>query len=84
MEQVSTKWVRVWLNNRDKKNIRAFSHVQSLTFGFADITSSEYVCFGVRAVKGDQSLYKLYQRTIKLTTQGGMLQGWIRAISEMG
>jgi hypothetical protein len=82
MEKFSAEWVRVWLRDRDNSKLHSWSNILTLTFGFVDFETSEYVFFGIREVKKDPGLYKLYKKLQKQKEPSPMLQGWLRAISQ--
>lgn len=86
MEKIPAEWVRVWLRNKDKSKLYPWSNVLTLTFGFVDFSTGEYVFFGIKEVRRDPGLYKLHnklqKRSLRRKQPTPMLQGWLRAISQ--
>lgn len=87
-ERLSAEWVRVWLEGRDKKNLRAYGNAFSLTIVLADVSACEHIVFKISEARRDPSLYKLYHELrsregrYEDTALTPMLHGWFHAISQ--
>jgi hypothetical protein len=81
-ERYSADWVRVWLEGRDKKNLRSWGNAHTLTIGFVDLSTCEHIVFKIREARKDPGLYKLYRKLNEEPALSPMQQGWLNAISQ--
>lgn len=75
---LQAKWIRLWLEGREEKNLYAVGSVRKLILGFADTSNSGRVFFSIKEGRKDPGLIQLYHKLSgKEKPSGAMVADWL-------